>query len=154
MYWSEHSFTGLRPEDRCSSWGLGPEDRCSSWGLGPEDRCSLWGLGPELIVRTAFYALWFYYSQSRFKLFGFSIFRFWAEGYSRNVDTKLGIYVCITGLQNKSFRYINKSTAHGCWTLDFFVSDIKLQTIYKVIHTFNLSADWGQHFLQVYWVSS
>ena len=28
----------------------------------------------------------------------------------------------------------NKSTAHGCWTLDFFVSDIKLQAIYKVIH--------------------
>jgi hypothetical protein len=25
----------------------------------------------------------------------------------------------------------NKSTAHGCWTLDFFVSDIKLQAIYK-----------------------
>jgi hypothetical protein len=50
--------------------------------------------------------------------------------------------------------HINKSTAHGCWTLDFFVSDIKLQAIYKVIHTSNLSADWGQHFLQVYWVSS
>ena len=31
----------------------------------------------------------------------------------------------------------NKSTAHGCWTLDFFVSDIKLQAIYKVIHTSN-----------------
>ena len=26
---------------------------------------------------------------------------------------------------------------HGCWTLDFFVSDIKLQAIYKVIHTSN-----------------
>jgi hypothetical protein len=24
-----------------------------------------------------------------------------------------------------------------CWTLDFFVSDIKLQAIYKVIHTSN-----------------
>ena len=35
------------------------------------------------------------------------------------------------------FSSINKSTAHGCWTLDFFVSDIKLQAIYKVIHTFN-----------------
>jgi hypothetical protein len=33
--------------------------------------------------------------------------------------------------------YLNKSTAHGCWSLDFFVSDIKLQAIYKVIHTFN-----------------
>jgi hypothetical protein len=32
----------------------------------------------------------------------------------------------------------NKSTAHGCWTLDFFVSDIKLQAIYKVIHTSNM----------------
>ena len=32
---------------------------------------------------------------------------------------------------------LNKSTAHGCWTLDFFVSDIKLQAIYKVIHTSN-----------------
>ena len=32
---------------------------------------------------------------------------------------------------------VNKSTAHGCWTLDFFVSDIKLQTIYKAIHTSN-----------------
>ena len=31
----------------------------------------------------------------------------------------------------------NKSTAHGCWRLDFFVSDIKLQAIYKVIHTSN-----------------
>ena len=31
----------------------------------------------------------------------------------------------------------NKSTAHGCWTFDFFVSDIKLQAIYKVIHTSN-----------------
>jgi hypothetical protein len=31
----------------------------------------------------------------------------------------------------------NKSTAHGCWTLDFFVSDIELQAIYKVIHTSN-----------------
>ena len=28
-------------------------------------------------------------------------------------------------------------TAHRCWTLDFFVSDIKLQAIYKVIHTSN-----------------
>ena len=28
-------------------------------------------------------------------------------------------------------------TAHGCWTLNFFVSDIKLQAIYKVIHTSN-----------------
>jgi hypothetical protein len=46
--------------------------------------------------------------------------------------------------------YVNKSTAHRCWTLDFFVSDIKLQAIYKVIHTSNLSTDWGQHFLQVY----
>ena len=48
----------------------------------------------------------------------------------------------------------NKGTAHGCWTLNFFVSDINLQAIYKVIHTSNLSTDWGQHFLQVYWVSS
>ena len=32
---------------------------------------------------------------------------------------------------------MNKSTAHGCWTLEFFISDIKLQAIYKVIHTFN-----------------
>jgi hypothetical protein len=31
----------------------------------------------------------------------------------------------------------NKSTVHGCWTLDFFVSNIKLQAIYKVIHTSN-----------------
>jgi hypothetical protein len=31
----------------------------------------------------------------------------------------------------------NKSTAHGCWTLDLFVSDIKLQAIYKVIHISN-----------------
>jgi hypothetical protein len=29
------------------------------------------------------------------------------------------------------------STAHGCWMLDLFVSDIKLQAIYKVIHTSN-----------------
>jgi len=28
------------------------------------------------------------------------------EGYSRNVGTKLDIYVCITGFQNKSVRYI------------------------------------------------
>ena len=27
----------------------------------------------------------------------------------------------------------NKSTPHGCWTLDFFASDIKLQAIYKDI---------------------
>jgi hypothetical protein len=47
MYRSEHSFTGLGPKDRCSSWGLVPEDRCSLWGFGSEDRCSLWGLGPE-----------------------------------------------------------------------------------------------------------
>ena len=33
--------------------------------------------------------------------------------------------------------YQNKRTAHECWTLDFFVSDIKLQAIYKVIHTSN-----------------
>ena len=33
--------------------------------------------------------------------------------------------------------FLNKSTAHGCWMLDFFVSDIKLQAIYKVIHTSN-----------------
>jgi proline dehydrogenase len=52
------------------------------------------------------------------------------------------------------YMYINKSTAHGCWMLYFFVSDIKLQANYKVIHTSNLSTDWGQHFLQVYWVSS
>jgi hypothetical protein len=32
---------------------------------------------------------------------------------------------------------IDKSTAHGCWTLNFFISDIKLQAIYKVIHTSN-----------------
>ena len=31
----------------------------------------------------------------------------------------------------------NKTTANGCWTLDFLVSDIKLQAIYKVIHTSN-----------------
>ena len=31
----------------------------------------------------------------------------------------------------------NKSTAHVCWTLDFFISDIKLQAIYKVIHPSN-----------------
>jgi hypothetical protein len=37
----------------------------------------------------------------------------------------------------KDFGCIDKSTAHGCWTLDFFVSDIKLQAIYKVIHTSN-----------------
>jgi hypothetical protein len=30
------------------------------------------------------------------------------------------------------------------------LSDINLQAIYKVIHTSNLSTDWGQHFLQVY----
>jgi hypothetical protein len=48
----------------------------------------------------------------------------------------------------------NKSTAHGCWTLDLFVSDIKMQAIYKVIHTSNLSTHWGQSFLQVYLVSS
>ena len=45
---------------------------------------------------------------------------------------------------------LDRECAHGCWTLDFFVSDIKLQAIYKVIHTSNLSTDWGQHFLQVY----
>ena len=27
----------------------------------------------------------------------------------------------------------SKSTAHGCWTLDFFASDIKLQAIYIII---------------------
>jgi hypothetical protein len=26
---------------------------------------------------------------------------------------------------------------NGCWSLDFFVSDIKLQAIYRVIHTSN-----------------
>jgi hypothetical protein len=50
--------------------------------------------------------------------------------------------------------YIQSYLPHGCRTLDFFVSDIKLQAIYKVIHTSNLSTDWGQHFLQVYLVSS
>jgi hypothetical protein len=37
----------------------------------------------------------------------------------------------------------NKSTGHGCSTLDFFISDIKLQAIYKVIHTSNLSTDYS-----------
>ena len=37
----------------------------------------------------------------------------------------------------KSNYSINKSTVHGCWTLDFLVSDIKLQAIYKVIHSSN-----------------
>ena len=32
---------------------------------------------------------------------------------------------------------LQQEHAHGCWTLDFFVSDIKLQAIYKVIHTSN-----------------
>jgi hypothetical protein len=40
-------------------------------------------------------------------------------------------------LENVPNTHNNKSTAHECWTLDFFVSDIKLQSIYKVIHTSN-----------------
>jgi hypothetical protein len=34
---------------------------------------------------------------------------------------------------------LDRECAHRCWTFDFFVSDIKLQAIYKVIHTSNLS---------------
>ena len=41
----------------------------------------------------------------------------------------------MTILPSKNFG--NKSTVHGCWTLDFFASDIKLQAIYKVVHTSN-----------------
>ena len=38
-------FTGLGPEDRCSSWGLLVVlETCCFTGLGPEDRCSSWGL--------------------------------------------------------------------------------------------------------------
>jgi hypothetical protein len=47
------------------------------------------------------------------------------------------------GIQSCRKVIFNKSTAHGCWTLDFIVSDIKPQAIYKVIHTSNLSTDWG-----------
>ena len=60
------------------------------------------------------------------------------------------IYFMYISINLSGLRYYNKSTAHGCWTLDFFISDIKLQAIYSVIHTSNLSTDWGQHFLQVY----
>ena len=97
---TEQSFTGLGPEDWCSSWGLNKvllvlgrrtgahrEDRTKfywSWaggpvlivrteqsfsGLGPEDRCSSWGLNKVLLVlgrrtgahredRTKFYWSW------------------------------------------------------------------------------------------------
>jgi hypothetical protein len=59
-----------------------------------------WVGGPVLIVRTIFNALWFYYSQTRFKLFDFPIFRFWAyqmkvilsvsdEGYSERIRWRL-----------------------------------------------------------------
>jgi len=37
-------------------------------------------------------------------------------------------HVSIRGVPN-----VNKSTTHGCWTLDFFESDIKLQAIYIII---------------------
>jgi hypothetical protein len=56
-------------------------------------------------------------------------------------------YFLVQFLTFVSFLLCQKTRAQ---TLDFFVSDIKLQAIYKVIHTSNLSTDWGQHFLQVY----
>jgi hypothetical protein len=56
-------------------------------------------------------------------------------------------YFLVQFLTFVSFLLCQKTRAP---TLDFFVSDIKLQAIYKVIHTSNLSTDWGQHFLQVY----
>ena len=31
MYWSEQSFTGLGPEDQCSSWGMGKQFDNTNW---------------------------------------------------------------------------------------------------------------------------
>jgi hypothetical protein len=51
------------------------------------------------------------------------------------------IFFCITPHARKikkstvefhTSKNINKSTAHGCWTLDFFISDIKLQAILRI----------------------
>ena len=54
---TEQSFTGLGPEEWCSSWGLnkvllvlGRRTEQSFTGLGPEDRCSSWGLNKVLLV--------------------------------------------------------------------------------------------------------
>ena len=47
----------------------------------------------------------------------------------------------------------NKSTAHGCWMLDFFISDIKLQAIYKVIHTSNYDANMFARLVNIISVS-
>ena len=44
---------------------------------------------------------------------------------------------------------LNKSTTHGCWTLDFFVSDIKLQAIYKVIHTSNYDGHISKYICKI-----
>ena len=44
---------------------------------------------------------------------------------------------------------LNKSTAHGCWTLDFFVSDIKLQAICKVIHTSNYNGHISKYVCKI-----
>jgi hypothetical protein len=49
-----------------------------------------WAGGPVIIVRTTFYTLWFYYSQTRFKLFGFPIFRFWAYQMKVVLETCFG----------------------------------------------------------------
>ena len=100
--WAEGSVLIVR------SYAGGPVLIVRSWAGGPVLIVRSWAGGPVLIVRTAVYSLWFYFFQIRFKLFGFPMFRFWAywsdEGYSRNVGTKLDIYVCITGFQNKSVR--------------------------------------------------
>jgi hypothetical protein len=52
-------------------------------------------------------------------------------------DKKVMVRTSFAEKKQKKRSGRNKSTAHGCWTLDFFVSDIKLQAIYKVIHTSN-----------------
>jgi hypothetical protein len=59
IYWSEQSFTGLGPEDRCSSWGqnkvllvLGQRT-----GVHHEDRTKFywsWARGPVFIMRTVY----------------------------------------------------------------------------------------------------
>jgi hypothetical protein len=190
MYWSEQSFNGLGPEDRCLSWGLlGIPETCYvllvlgqrtgahredcllfqkrvmfywSWagglvlvvrtaccsrnvlcftGLGPEDWYSSWGL---LVVPETCYVLLVLGRRTGTHREDCLLFQkrvmfywSWAGGLvlivrtaccSRNVlcftglgpedwcsswglivmGTKLDIYVCITGFQNKSVRYIKK----------------------------------------------
>jgi hypothetical protein len=157
-------FTGLEPEDWCSSWGLlvVPEtcygllvlgrrtgthrENCLlfqkrvmfywSWagglvlivktaccsrnvlcftGLGPEDWYSSWGL---FVVLETCYVLLVLGRRTGAHREYCLLFQ------KRVMGTKLNIYVCITGFQNKSVRYIKKCDHRN--TVDYDVLKIIL----------------------------